>query len=233
MMAQLRVLILLALTTLVTSNPEIRLSRERMVFQTDHGDIHMAFYPDVAPVTVAHILRLGDLGAFNTVDFFRVDVGFVAQVSDIRSGRQIPLDPVQAAEAEINVPFEVQSDVKHDKRGILSMARGDDPNSGGSSFSILLGAAPHLDMNYAIFGEVTRGLSTLASMEQVETRREGIFVMPVKRITILSTYMYVIEEAGGADTAQLQCLETFANLQKRYDAQAVQLERVRQQRLPA
>ena len=204
-----------------------------MVFQTDHGDIHMAFYPDVAPVTVAHILRLGDLGAFNTVDFFRVDVGFVAQVSDIRSGRQIPLDPVQAAEAEINVPFEVQSDVKHDKRGILSMARGDDPNSGGSSFSILLGAAPHLDMNYAIFGEVTRGLSTLASMEQVETRREGIFVMPVKRITILSTYMYVIEEAGGADTAQLQCLETFANLQKRYDAQAVQLERVRQQRLPA
>ena len=50
------------------------------------------------------------------------------------------------------VPLEVQRNVKHDKRGILSMGRLDDPNSGGSSFSILLGPAPHLDMNYAIFG---------------------------------------------------------------------------------
>jgi len=50
------------------------------------------------------------------------------------------------------VPLEVRPDVKHTRRGILSMARSDDPHSGGSSFSILLGAAPHLDMNYAIFG---------------------------------------------------------------------------------
>ena len=50
------------------------------------------------------------------------------------------------------MPLEVRADVKHTKRGILSMARSDDPNSGGSSFSILLGPAPHLDMNYAIFG---------------------------------------------------------------------------------
>jgi len=50
------------------------------------------------------------------------------------------------------VPLEVRLDVKHTRRGILSMARSDDPHSGGSSFSILLGAAPHLDMNYAIFG---------------------------------------------------------------------------------
>lgn len=50
------------------------------------------------------------------------------------------------------VPLEVHRHVKHEKRGILSMGRLDDPNSGGSSFSILLGAAPHLDMHYTIFG---------------------------------------------------------------------------------
>jgi cyclophilin family peptidyl-prolyl cis-trans isomerase len=55
-------------------------------------------------------------------------------------------------EASKTVPLEVRLDVKHTRRGILSMARSDDPHSGGSSFSILLGAAPHLDMNYAIFG---------------------------------------------------------------------------------
>ena len=56
------------------------------------------------------------------------------------------------AEGKKTVPLEVQKDVIHDKRGILSMGRHSDPNSGGSSFSILLGPAPHLDQEYTIFG---------------------------------------------------------------------------------
>lgn len=52
------------------------------------------------------------------------------------------------------VPLEVIPEVKHDKRGILSMGRHSDPDSGKSSFSILLGPAPHLDMEYTIFGQV-------------------------------------------------------------------------------
>ena len=55
-------------------------------------------------------------------------------------------------EAEKTVPLEVQQHVKHHKRGILSMGRMDDPDSGRSSFSILLGPAPHLDMHYTIWG---------------------------------------------------------------------------------
>ena len=50
------------------------------------------------------------------------------------------------------MPLEVSKSVKHDKRGLMSMARYDDPNSGTSSFSITLGPAPHLDMLYTIFG---------------------------------------------------------------------------------
>ena len=57
-------------------------------------------------------------------------------------------------EEDKTVPLEVHQHVKHDKRGILSMGRLDDPHSGGSSFSILLGPAPHLDMHYGIFGYV-------------------------------------------------------------------------------
>ena len=52
-------------------------------------------------------------------------------------------------------------------------------------------------MNYAIFGEVTHGIETLRAMEEVETTREGIFVMPVERITIHSTYTY--NDGGGGD----------------------------------
>lgn len=56
------------------------------------------------------------------------------------------------AEGKKTVPLEVQKDIIHNKRGILSMGRHSDPNSGGSSFSILLGPAPHLDQEYTIFG---------------------------------------------------------------------------------
>jgi cyclophilin family peptidyl-prolyl cis-trans isomerase len=198
-----------------------------MVFQTDHGSIHMAFYPDVAPITVAHMIKLGDLGAYNSVDFFRVDTGFVAQVSEITSARQVDLEPIQKAEAEKRIPLEVTPEVKHSFRGILSMARGDDPNSGGSSFSILLGAAPHLDMQYAIFGEVTKGIEALASMEKVETKRDGIFVMPLERITIRSTYMYVVDDTSGD---QIQCLDALSALQSRHDAQSMQMQKEREKR---
>ena len=50
------------------------------------------------------------------------------------------------------VPLEVSKAVKHDRRGLMSMARYDDPNSGTSSFSVTLGPAPHLDQLYTIFG---------------------------------------------------------------------------------
>lgn len=113
----------------------------------------------------------------------------MAQTADVPGGRTAPMNGVQRNEAELTVPLEVRADAKHDKRGILSMARHSDPNSGGSSFSILLGAAPHLDMQYTVFGEVVAGLETLTALEGVETRRDGIFVMPKERITILSTYM--------------------------------------------
>ena len=61
-------------------------------------------------------------------------------------------------EADKAVPLEVLPTVRHDKRGILSMARHADPASGKSSFSILLGPAPHLDNEYTVFGSVTPGL---------------------------------------------------------------------------
>ncbi|KAG7667429.1 hypothetical protein Ndes2526B_g02027 [Nannochloris sp. 'desiccata'] len=227
-LARLSMLLAVLTVTSVNSNPKLRLSKERMVFQTDHGSIHMAFYPDVAPITVAHIIKLGDLGAYNSVDFFRVDSGFVAQVSEITNAREVPLDPIQKAEAEKRVPLEVLPEVKHERVGILSMARSDDPNSGGSSFSILLGAAPHLDMQYAIFGEVTKGIEALASMERVETKRDGIFVMPLERISIRSTYMYVIDDTTTEE--QVQCLDALSALQTRYDLQAVQMQKEREKR---
>ncbi|XP_028555092.1 peptidyl-prolyl cis-trans isomerase CYP23 isoform X1 [Dendrobium catenatum] len=169
---------------------EPRLGSARVVFQTNYGDIEFGFFPEIAPKTVEHIFKLVRLGCYNTNHFFRVDKGFVAQVADVVMGRTAPMNEDQRFEAEKTVVGEF-SKIKHVK-GILSMGRYSDPDSASSSFSILLGDAPHLDGEYAIFGVVTKGFDTLKRLEEVPTRREGIFVMPTERITILSTYFYVI-----------------------------------------
>ncbi|KAJ0988566.1 hypothetical protein J5N97_006922 [Dioscorea zingiberensis] len=174
---------------LSSSDPE--LGSARVVFQTTYGDIEFGFFPHVAPKTVEHIFKLVRLGCYNTNHIFRVDRGFVAQVADVVSGRTAPMNEEQRMEAEKTVVGEF-SNVKH-VRGILSMGRYSDPDSAASSFSILLGTAPHLDGQYAVFGKLTKGDETLRKLEQLPTRQEGIFVMPVERITILSTYYYDTE----------------------------------------
>ena len=81
----MRALLLMALAAgaaalAAAADAQPALSDKRLVLQTTLGDIELAFFPDVAPVTVAHMIELGRLGAFNTNHFFRVDRGFVAQV---------------------------------------------------------------------------------------------------------------------------------------------------------
>ncbi|KZV16078.1 Cyclophilin-like peptidyl-prolyl cis-trans isomerase family protein isoform 1 [Dorcoceras hygrometricum] len=152
--------------------------------QTNYGDIEFGFYPTVAPKTVEHIFKLVRLGCYNTNHFFRVDKGFVAQVADVVGGRTAPMNEAQKSVADKTIVGEF-SDVKH-VRGILSMGRYSDPDSAQSSFSILLGNAPHLDGQYAIFGKVTKGDETLRKLEQVPTRTEGIFVMVINKKTIIA-----------------------------------------------
>ena len=121
------------------------------------------------------------------------------------------------------------STVKH-VRGVLSLARHSDPASGGSSFSILLGDAPHLDGEYAVFGKLTAGDEVLSALEKLPTKTEGIFVMPLERITILSSYVYDVGDAGDDDldegegdvsgsgaSAEARCCATVSSL--RHDLQ--------------
>lgn len=97
------------------------------------------------------------------------------------------------ASVQVKVPLEVVPQVKHTE-GVLSMARSSDPNSGGSSFSVLLGTSPHLDMQYTVFGKVLHGMENMHKMESLPTQKQGIFVMPVERVTIHSTFMIFVAD---------------------------------------
>mmetsp|Transcript_33068 Transcript_33068/g.83955 ORF Transcript_33068/g.83955 Transcript_33068/m.83955 type:complete len:233 (-) Transcript_33068:68-766(-) len=219
---------------LVRADVDVKLSEERVVFQLQQGDIEFAFLPEVAPVTAKHIFTLVQLGLYTGNHFFRVDKGFVAQTADVTSGRQLPLNAQQQEHASKTVPLEVKEGVKH-HAGVLSMGRYEDPNSGTSSFSILLGDAPHLDMQYTIFAKLTKGMEVLHKLEGLPTKREGIFVMPLERITILNSYWYRVgrpflltqEPAGDKG-----CGEELSELKQRFESQSVEVQELRKKLLP-
>ena len=113
----------------------IELGPEKVVIEIDLGagrvgEVEFGFFPNAAPVTVAHILKLLRLRCYATNHIFRVDKGFVAQIQSVsRASVTTPLSPECDAEAAKTVPGEF-TPVPH-TRGILSMGRMSDPNRSG------------------------------------------------------------------------------------------------------
>ncbi|MCB0404379.1 MAG: peptidylprolyl isomerase [Bdellovibrionales bacterium] len=142
---------------------------ERVVLHTIAGDIVLGLFPDKAPRHVEQFLRLVKLGAYDTTHFYRLEPGFVLQTSLIED-RIVPAHPDLLAQAR-PLPLET-SDLKHEQ-WVLSMAREDnDPNSATSSFSILLGNAPHLDGKYTVFGQVIDGFDVVAELLKAPLNQE-------------------------------------------------------------
>jgi peptidyl-prolyl cis-trans isomerase B (cyclophilin B) len=123
---------------------------------------------------VRNFLKLVETGWYDRTAFHRVVPGFVVQggIGSTRAdGAPHPADRwVHTLKGEF-------SKIPH-TRGVLSMARTDDPNSADTSFFIVLGPAPHLDGKYTVFGKVIDGFDTLEKIEKVardgETPRERI-----------------------------------------------------------
>lgn len=118
------------------------------VIKTERGDITLELRPDLAPEHVNSFVFLANDGFYDGVTFHRVVPGFVIQAGDptgTGSG-----GPGYNLEAEFNSePF---------VRGVLGMARAQDPNSAGSQWFITTGEAPHLNEQYTLFGAVTAGM---------------------------------------------------------------------------
>jgi cyclophilin family peptidyl-prolyl cis-trans isomerase len=178
----------------VASSP--RLSDERIVFRTTRGDLVVALYPDVAPRHTAQILRLVRLGVYDSTYVHRVEPGFVAQLTNAQN-RKRPLSPEQTA-AIVKLPAELSA-VPH-REGVLSMAREDgDLDSAETSFSFMLGPAPHLDGKYTVFGQLEFG-QPLLDMLSREPRGAGNAPRDppvVEQATVVSTAEYLRRRAAG------------------------------------
>ncbi len=160
----------------------------RLVLRASTGVLVFRLLPEIAPQTVAQITKLVKAGAYDGIDFPRIEPGFVAQTSRVND------PPGHLTEEQRSllrkIPLEA-SGISH-RRGVLSMAREDqDPNSAESSFSVLLGDAPHLDGKYTIFGRIESGLSELDAIETVARYNKG--VPPANRIPLKIVKAEVIE----------------------------------------
>jgi len=168
---------------------------DRVVLQTDAGDVVLEFYPQAAPRTVAHVLALARSGVLDGSDFFRVVPGFVAQLDTLQ--RATPLTPAQQAVESQTVPLEWQPGLHH-QRGVLSMAHDDGkPDDGGRSFSIVLGNAPNLDGQYTIFGDVAQGMDVVDEIASVALNGSR----PVVPVTVQHA---IVTDAAGVAAMQLR-----------------------------
>ena len=144
------------------------LAAYRAILDTSAGPITLEFFPDKTPGHVRQFLRLAQAGVYDGMAFHRVVPGFVIQTGAI-SSRQAPLTDKQQKLVR-NLPPEF-NDTKHVK-GIVSMARGDDPASATTSFFICTGAAAALDGQYTAFGRVVEGLSVVEAIEATPRTNE-------------------------------------------------------------
>ena len=137
-----------------------------VTFEMESGAKMVAeLYPEVAPNTVNNFISLVSSGFYDGLIFHRVIPGFMIQGGDPKGSG------VGGPGYEIPGEFTAngfQNDLKHDK-GVLSMARTNDPNSAGSQFFVMVEKAPHLDGQYAAFGKVVEGIETADAIVAVPT----------------------------------------------------------------
>ena len=132
------------------------------------GDMVIRFFPDVAPGHVANFVKLSKDGFYNGTTFHRIIPGFMIQGGDPNSKNPDRSmhgmgGPGHKVKAEFNS--------KPHKRGIVSMARSNDPDSAGSQFFICVADANFLDWQYTVFGEVVSGMEVADKV--VGMKRDG------------------------------------------------------------
>ncbi len=147
----------------MTADPE-----NTLYLDLESGRVTIALRPDLAPNHVARIKELVREGFYDGLAFHRVIDGFMAQTGDPRG------DGTGGSGKKLKAEF---SDAKH-VRGTVSMARAQDPDSADSQFFIMFDAAPYLDGQYTIWGEVTDGMEHVDKIKRGAMDRNGAVADP-------------------------------------------------------
>ncbi|WP_455474934.1 peptidylprolyl isomerase [Bartonella sp. B30(2025)] len=142
-----------------------------LILETTKGRVVIELFADLAPNHVARVKELVREGAYDNVVFHRVIDGFMAQTGDVqfgkKDGEKFNLSHAGMGgsdKPDLTAEF---SNLSH-KRGTVSMARSQNPNSANSQFFICFADAPWLNRQYSIWGQVTEGMENVDQIKRGE-----------------------------------------------------------------
>jgi peptidyl-prolyl cis-trans isomerase B (cyclophilin B) len=161
-------------------------SKEVAVIKTNEGEMVVQFWTDAAPNTIENFKKLAHQRLYDGTIFHRIVKGFMIQGGDPNSK-----DPgKESAYGQGGPGYEIKAEFNkhsHD-RGVISMARGPDPDSAGSQFFICLAPVRRLDGQYTTFGKLIKGDDVLDKIGNtpLERNAQGEMSKPTKRVVIES-----------------------------------------------
>lgn len=153
-----------------------KVASQCVTLETAQGAIEIELMPEVAPENARNFLNLAATGALDTTTFSRVVKGFVVQGGNLFTSEKWGVELAKRMARKL--PDEPGL-VKH-VRGIVSMAKPNEPNSASTHFFILVGDGPHLDGKFSAFGRVTKGIEVADEINAGELEGDK----PVKPVRI-------------------------------------------------
>lgn len=149
-----------------------------------NGVVEVELLPQVAPGHVARIVELAEAGAYDGVVFHRVIDGFMAQTGDVQYGR-LGSDLGRAGTGGSDQPdLEAEfSDIPYE-RGVVGMARAQNPDSANSQFFIMFDEAPFLNGQYTVVGRVTSGMEIVDAIKRGEGANGAVIGEPDVMVSV-------------------------------------------------
>ncbi|HUR97015.1 MAG TPA: peptidylprolyl isomerase [Pyrinomonadaceae bacterium] len=141
-----------------------------VALDTEAGPIELELYPEHAPESVRNFLNLAATGLFDGTSFSRVVPGFVIQGGNMWSREGGKVTRAIGERARKTVPDEPNK-ILHE-RGVVSLARPDEPNQATTDFFILVNSAAYLDGKFAAFGRVTKGMEVVDAINKAPVHEE-------------------------------------------------------------
>jgi peptidyl-prolyl cis-trans isomerase-like 3 len=139
-----------------------------VTLHTTHGELKFELFCQACPKTTYNFLALAGSGKYDNSPFHRSIPNFMIQGGSPASGTAKDSISIYGGQFE----DEIKSSLRHNARGIVSMAN-KGPNTNGSQFFVTLAAAPHLDGKNTVFGRVLEGWETLDRMEEVKVDKKN------------------------------------------------------------
>ena len=151
-----------------------------LILSLKDGDVTIALRPDLAPKHVERIKTLVREGAYDNVAFHRVIDGFMAQTGDVEFGDMADGFNARRAGTGGSALPELPAECSRTPfvRGVVGMARAQDPNSANSQFFIMFAPAPNLDGAYTVVGQVEDGMDAVDKIKRGARNANGVVQDP-------------------------------------------------------